>query len=331
MSKILVIGATGVIGKVLVDAILNAREQFDTIGIFTSEATIKNKKDLIDSFKSRGAVIRTGDVYNDDDVLNVFEGEWPLTRHYMALWHYYDTVVSAVGRFAIDKQVDLIALAERSPTIQRFIPSEYGTDIAFDASSASEKPHQKKLKVRAYLESDAVQRLKYSYLVTGPFADLFAGYMAAEPRVGNFDLEKKEAILAGDGHGPVGMTTVSDVGRALVAVLKHPEATENKAVLVHSFVATPDELLKEYERQTGRPWTVSYTSMDELKKIEEDAWAAEHPVASIFTLRRIWAEGKTLYEKTDNEAIGLTKTDTLEMVIQANIASPQAAFQSGKL
>ncbi|CAK7208913.1 hypothetical protein SCUCBS95973_000274 [Sporothrix curviconia] len=317
MSKILVVGATGVIGKVLVDAILNAREQFEAIGIFTSEATVESKKDLVESFKTRGAFIHTGDLYNDDDVLGVYKG--------------YDTVVSAVGRFAIDKQVDLIALAERSPTIQRFIPSEYGTDIAFDASSATEKPHQKKLKVRAYLESDAVKRLKYSYIVTGPFADLFAGYMAAEPRVGNFDLDKKEAILAGDGHGPVGMTTVADVGRALIAVLKHPEATENRAVLVHSFVATPDELLKEYERQTGRPWAVSYTSMDELKKIEEDAWAAEHPVASIFTLRRIWAEGKTLYDKTDNEAIGLTKTDTLEMVIQANITSPQAAFQSGKL
>ena len=155
--------------------------------------------------------------------------------------------------------------------------------------------------------------------------------MADEPRVGNFDVGKKEAILAADGHGPVGMTTVADVGRALVAMLKHPEATANRAVLVHSFVATPHEMLKEYERQTGRPWTVTYTSLDELKKIEEDAWAAQHPVASIFTLRRIWAEGKTLYAKTDNEAIGLTKTDTLEMVIQANIANPQAAFQSGKL
>ncbi|CAK7244470.1 MAG: hypothetical protein STHCBS139747_006011 [Sporothrix thermara] len=317
MSKILVLGATGVIGKVLVDALLNAREQFEAIGIFTSPSTVESKKDLVDSFTSRGAVIHTGDLYKDEDVLNVYKD--------------YDTVVSAVGRFAIDKQVDLIALAERSPTIKRFIPSEYGTDIAFDASSATEKPHQKKLKVRAYLESDAVQRLQYSYLVTGPFADLFAGYMADEPRVGNFDVGKKEAILAADGHGPVGMTTVADVGRALVAMLKHPEATANRAVLVHSFVATPHEMLKEYERQTGRPWTVTYTSLDELKKIEEDAWAAQHPVASIFTLRRIWAEGKTLYAKTDNEAIGLTKTDTLEMVIQANIANPQAAFQSGKL
>ena len=246
-------------------------------------------------------------------------------------------MVSAVGRFAIDKQVDLIKLAEQSPSIVRFIPSEYGTDIAFDASSATEKPHQKKLKVRAYLEnSGEVKRLKYTYLVSGPFADLYAGFFEAEPRAGHFDTVKYEAILAGDagdapGGGPVGMTTVADVGRALVGVLRHPEASDNKAVRVHSYVCTPKEMLAEYERQTGKTWKVSYTSLEELKKIEEEAWAAGHPVSAIFTLRRIWAEGKTLYDKTENEAIGLTKTDTLEMVVQANIQTPQSAFQSGKL
>ncbi|CAK7207311.1 hypothetical protein SEUCBS139899_010121 [Sporothrix eucalyptigena] len=316
-KKILLLGATGVIGKVLLNSLLNAREQFDAIGIFTSPATAESKKELLDSFVARGAVVHTGDLYNDDNVLSVYKD--------------YDTVVSAVGRFAIDKQTDLIALAEKSPSIIRFIPSEYGTDIAYDASSATEKPHQKKLKVRAFLESDAVQRLKYSYLVTGPFADLFAGYMGADPRIGSFDVARREAVLVGDGHVPLGLTTVADVGRALVAFLKHPEASDNRAVRVQSFVASPAELLAEYERQTEQKWTVTYTSMEELKQIEEEAWAAEHPVASIFTLKRIWAEGKTLYEMTDNAVIGLTKTDTLEMVVQANIREPQAAFQSGKL
>ena len=75
MSKILVLGATGVIGKVLVDALLNAREQFEAIGIFTSPSTVESKKDLVDSFTSRGAVIHTGDLYKDEDVLNVYKGE----------------------------------------------------------------------------------------------------------------------------------------------------------------------------------------------------------------------------------------------------------------
>ena len=75
--RILVIGATGVIGKVLLDALLNAKDEFETIGIFTSPATVESKKDLIESFQARGCVIRTGDLYNDEQVLEVFRGESP--------------------------------------------------------------------------------------------------------------------------------------------------------------------------------------------------------------------------------------------------------------
>lgn len=73
-KKILVIGATGVIGKVLLDALLNAKDEFETIGIFTSPATVESKKEMIESFKTRGCVIRTGDLYNDEQVLEVYKG-----------------------------------------------------------------------------------------------------------------------------------------------------------------------------------------------------------------------------------------------------------------
>lgn len=243
----------------------------------------------------------------------------------------FDTVVSALGRWAIDKQVDLITLAERSPSILRFIPSEYGTDIAYKASSASEKPNQKKLKVRAFMESKAVQRLTYSYIVTGPFADLYLGNMAQEPQMGSFDVINREATLLGDSKDRVSLTTMADVGRLLVAVLKHPEVCDGKAVKVNSFTTTPGEILAEFERQTDSKWKVNYTSLEDLKRYEIEAWEKENPIASLYTLRRIWTEGGTLYDKTDNEAIGKTKMDTLEMAIQEAVLNPVAAFQSGKL
>jgi hypothetical protein len=236
-----------------------------------------------------------------------------------------------VGRFAIDKQVDLIALAERSPTIVRFIPSEYGTDVAYNASSASEKPHQKKLKVRAFMESDAIRRLTYTYLVTGPFADLYVGCMAGEPQIGSFDSTRREATLLGSGTDRIGLTTMADVGRLLVAVLKHPGFCDGTAVRVNSFITTPNEILAEFERQTGVKWAVRYTPLEELKRLESVAWTEENPLATVYTLRRIWTEGGTLYEKMDNEALGVTKMDTLEMVVQEALASPVAGFQSGKM
>ncbi|KUI62413.1 Isoflavone reductase [Cytospora mali] len=316
-KKILVLGSTGVIGKVLVNALISANANFERIGIFTSAETVDNKKDLIESYRSKGVDIVIGDVNDDNDMLEAFKG--------------FDTVVSAVGRFGIDKQIDLISLAERCPNIIRFIPSEYGTDVAYNSDSSKEEPHQKKLRVRAYLESNSIRRLKYAYLVTGPFADLYVGCMAKEPQMGSFDVERKQATLLGDGTGRVSLTTMADVGRLLVAVLKHPEFCDNKSVKVNSFTTTPQDILTEFERQTDSKWEVGYTSMDELKRLEGSAWKTGNELATIYTLRRIWTEGSTLYDQTDNEAIGMTKMDTLEMVVQEAVSNPVSAFQSGKL
>lgn len=316
-KKILLIGATGVVGKALTNSLLNAKDSFERIGIFTSPESAASKPELLDSYKTRGADVLIGDLYSENDMLEAFNG--------------FDTIVSAVGRFAIDKQIDLIALAERTSNIIRFIPSEYGTDIAYNETSTTEKPHQKKLKVRTFLESDAIRRLQYTYVVTGPISDLYAGSMASEPQMGSFDVAKKEATLLGDGKGPVSLTTMADVGRLLVAVLKHPQYCDGKAVKVNSFTASPEEILAEFERQTEVKWKVNYTPLDELRRLEAQAWDSGNPLASIYTLRRIWTEGSTVYDRTDNEAIGITKMDSLEMVVQEAVKYPVAGFQSGKL
>lgn len=108
--------------------------------------------------------------------------------------------------------------------------------------------------------------------------------------------------------------TFKSVGKAVVAALRHPEASFNKALKVQSFVVTPKQILDEFEKQTGKQWEVSSSSLQDLREAEQKAWGEGKPYAVIFTLRRIWAEGKTLYDTTDNENIGLKSADleTLE-------------------
>lgn len=72
--KILVLGATGVIGKVILDALLSARDSFDRIGLFTSAETIANKAELIGTFKARGAEVVIGDLYSANDILEAYKG-----------------------------------------------------------------------------------------------------------------------------------------------------------------------------------------------------------------------------------------------------------------
>ncbi len=117
-----------------------------------------------------------------------------------------DTVVSCVGRGAIETQISLIKWASET-SVTRFFPSEYGTDIEYGPSSAKEKPHQLKLKVRAFMKT--VQNLEYTYLVTGPYSDLFFG-KAMKPEAGTFDVKAKKATLLGDGKGKVSFTAMAE-------------------------------------------------------------------------------------------------------------------------
>ncbi|KAH7264343.1 hypothetical protein MRS44_012339 [Fusarium solani] len=301
-SSILIFGATGSIGKYITNHIVNAKPSFPKISIFTSEDTVSRKADFIGELKSKGVNIITGDVRNEKDVKNAYEG--------------VDTVVSAVGRNVLETQIDLIRLAEESSSVKWFFPSEYGTDIEYGPQSASEKPHQLKLKVRKYIKEN-VKRLKYTYLVTGPYVDMYFTLSPKAVEAGGFDVANKKAVLIDNGEGKIGFTTMPDVGKAAVAALRHPEASFNKALKVQSFVVTSKDILAEFEKQTGgEPWTTTSYTLQELKDAEQKAWSEGNPSAVSYTLRRIWSEGGTLYEKTDNESIEL-KDSELETLSDA--------------
>lgn len=235
-----------------------------------------------------------------------------------------ELVVSCVGRPVIHHQLQLIQLADEHPDVKRFFPSEYGTDIEYGPASANEPPHQQKLRVRSFLKG--VHNLEYSLVVTGPYGNAESGlYLSArEPgkdAAGSFDVKNKRAVLIGDGNGPISLTTMRDVGKLVVAAILHPEASKNKALKVNSFTATPNEIVAEFEKQTGDKWDVSYTSLDKLKQLEKEAYDEKNPQAGGFTLRRIWAEGSTLYDHRDNGAIDMEgKMDSLKTTVEQAIA-----------
>lgn len=215
-----------------------------------------------------------------------------------------------MGRNAILAQIPLVKVAEASPSIQFFYPSEYGTDIEYDASSTSEKPHQLKLQVRKYIR-EKTRKLKVTYLVTGPYSGLYFG-SSPEPQAGTFNVKARKATLLGTGEEKVSFTTEKDVGRLLVAALKTRTSEHERILKVNSFTVTPKEILGEFEKQTGAKWEVSYTPMEVLKKAEQNAWEKNTPFTTMYTLRRIWTEGKTLYKESDNNKIGFEDAETME-------------------
>lgn len=308
MSKtenILVFGGTGYIGTYILSDIIASKSAFKRIALFTSSNTVANKSSHIESLKAQGVDIIVGDVQKEEDVLQAYQG--------------IDTIVSCVGRAAIDYQLLWIKLASQTPSIKRFFPSEYGTDIEYKSATASDRPHHQKQKVRAFLET--AKDLEYTYVVTGPYADgagmAYLSACALAPETGSFDVKGKKAVIVGDGKGKISLTTPPDVGKLVVAALLHPTESRNRALHVNSFTTTDHEILAGFEKQTGgEKWAVSYTPQEKLQNWEKEAYEKGVPYAVLFSLKLIWNEGGTLYEKRDNELIGAENMQTVEDAVK---------------
>ena len=152
-----------------------------------------SKANYIFELKSKGAKVITGDIKNEEDVKKAYEG--------------IETVISAVGRNVIESQITLFQLTEESSSVRWFFPSEYGTDIEYSPQSASEKPHQLKLKVRRYIK-DTVNRVNYTYLVTGPYVDMYFDLSPQAMEAGGFDFVNQIAVLIDNGKNKIGFTTM---------------------------------------------------------------------------------------------------------------------------
>ena len=73
-KNILIFGATGAIGSHIIDALVDARADYERLAIFTSPATVKNKSDLIAQLKSKGVEIIVGDLKSEEQVRKAYEG-----------------------------------------------------------------------------------------------------------------------------------------------------------------------------------------------------------------------------------------------------------------
>jgi hypothetical protein len=192
-TKILIFGGTGTIGTYITASILRAKPAFQQVVLFTSANTASTKTALLSKWKDEGLSVLTGDATKADDVVSAYQG--------------VDTVISCVGRGALELQIEWIRLAEESTSVKWFLPSEYGTDIEHNSKSPNEKPHQLKLKVRAYVR-DQVKRLKVTYVVTGPYFDMWVNTMSGVEISGGFVTEKKEVYIIDEGEGKVGFCTM---------------------------------------------------------------------------------------------------------------------------
>ncbi|XP_010459630.1 PREDICTED: isoflavone reductase homolog P3-like isoform X2 [Camelina sativa] len=265
-SKILVIGATGRIGKFIVEG--SAKSSHATFAM-VREASLSDpvKAKLVESFRDLGVTILYGSLTDKESLVKAIK--------------LVDVVISAVGRPQILDQINIIdAIKELG---NRFLPSEFGNDV--DRTVAIEPTLSEfitKAQIRRAIEA---AKIPYTYVVTGCFTGFFVSCLGqchlrlrSPPRdkVSIYDSGNVKAIV----------NTEEDIVAYTMKAVDDPR-TLNKILYIHppKNIVSQNDMVGLWERKIGKTLEKTYVSEEELlKNIQETQPPMDFLVGLIHTV-----------------------------------------------
>lgn len=235
IKNVLVVGASGNVGKATVKALSEAG--FQVTGL--------SRQPLVDSVPTGVKLLNTD--YSASSLLEAFKGQ--------------DAVVSTVSSTApgsLDLQKSLIDAAIAAG-VRVFVPSEYGVDTSDRAAPNFIPFLAEKIAVLDYLR-ERQDKISWIALVTGSLFDWGLNI----PGFGGWDVGARTVTIYDGGDIPYEATTLDQVGRAIAKSLEKPELTRNQHVYVNSFTVTQNEVLRGLEKVTGDKFVVAQSTVEDL-------------------------------------------------------------------
>lgn len=237
-----------------------------------------------------------------------------------------DAVVSALNHAALNQQRTLLD-ASVSAGVQRFIPSEYGSDTLNPKAAVLPLFAQKK-KEQQYLEDLAAKgKVSYTIVINGPFLDFGLNHGFLGP-----DLKKRHITYLDGGIAKFSTTTLATVGRTVVGVLSKLEKTKNRAVYVEDTALTLMDLFRLCKQALGEEgWTeVDGGTTEEKEKLSYEKLAQGQKDMGVFVgflMSAIFREGYGgHFQQLDNDLLGIVGLEESEIVeLIQEIAKRQAA------
>ncbi|XP_042401758.1 eugenol synthase 1-like [Zingiber officinale] len=253
-SRILVIGATGYIGKHIVLA--SARHGHPTFALVreTAAATDLNpaKAKLFEDFEAAGVTLVHGDLYDHASLVRAV--------------NQVDVVISTVGFSQLKDQTKIIdAIKDSGADIKRFLPSEFGVDVDRGHFVEPVKPMLDiKVQIRRAVEASGIP---YTFVVSNCFAGYFLPTLAQAEATG---LPTDKVIILGDGNVKAMFVDEDDVGTYTLRAVDDPR-TLNKVLYMKppANILSHNELVSLWEKKVGKTFERVYVSEEEiLKKIQ---------------------------------------------------------------
>jgi len=296
-KNVIIIGAGGNLGPTILNTFLK-ESSFNT--------TVLSREGSSSTFPSGVKVIRAN--YDSvESLTEAFKGQ--------------DVVISLVAGAVLGDQNKLID-ASIAAGVQRFLPSEFGSDTTDARLIAAVPITAAKASTVDYLKSKESE-LSWSSVVTGPFFDwgVAVGFLG-------FNVANKTANIYDDGKARFSATNLYTVALAVIRALEKPDLSKNQYVYVSGLDTTQNEILVAAEKITGEKWTVTHGTAKELAA-SGNAKIAKGDYSGILNLLQavtFGAEEELGYLKTAkewNEKLGLPKDD-LEKSLRAGFAGKLA-------
>ncbi|UJR26044.1 hypothetical protein I4U23_007390 [Adineta vaga] len=291
-KNILLVGATGTVGEQVLSALL-ADAAFNV--------TILSRTNSKATFPSNVQVIKID--YSDTVALTK-----ALTNQ--------DVVISTIGGEGLAKNFgEVLVQAAIDAKVKWFIPSEFGID--YEDPAANIPLFATKLAVVNLLKKHS-SHIAYTLITTGVFVDwgFDNGFLS-------FDINNRTATLYDEGKYRVSGITLPSIGKAVVAVLHHPQLTQNKRIFVADVTFTQQEALALFERYTNTKWSIKHIrTIDARKEAEENLKKGNIQQAfGGYLLSYIYNEheGGNFDGKTINKDLGLS-TVSLDQIVKEAVS-----------
>ncbi|VVA32993.1 PREDICTED: isoflavone reductase [Prunus dulcis] len=275
-SKILIIGATGYLGKYMLKASVSLGHPTYAYVRPIKPKTDSSKLLLHKEFEAMGATI--------------FQGELDEHEKLVAALKQVDVVISTLPIPQLLEQFKIINAIKDVGNIKRFIPSEFGNDPARESTLAPfEAIHEDRRTIRRATEA---AEIPHTYVCGNTFGSYFVSYLL------NPHEERDEVVVYGTGEAKVVMNYEQDIATYTIKAATDPRAANNTITCrPKGNIISQLDLISLWEKKTGRTLKRVYVSAQQLIEYSKTLPHADNVRASI--AHDIFVVGQ-VYEFTEN-------------------------------
>ncbi|KGN61804.1 phenylcoumaran benzylic ether reductase POP1 [Cucumis sativus] len=249
--KVLVIGATGYIGKFVVEA--SAQAGHPTFALVRQSTLADSaKSSIIHNFRNLGVNFVFGDIFDNESLVRAIQ--------------QVDVVISTVGRGLLSHQEKIISAIKQAGNVKRFLPSEFGNDVdRVHAVEPAKSMFASKVEIRRAVEAEGIP---HTFVVS----NFFDGYYLRNfSQPGATEPPRDKIKIFGDGNLKVIYNKEEDIGTYTIRAIDDPR-TFNKILYIRppANIYSTNELVSLWEKKIGRILERTYVSEEELvKNIQE--------------------------------------------------------------